>query len=102
RTAARGCPGRGGGSGRGRGPDGAHGTGNARPGEAAAGDEVWERLIADCDFSIAVRKRIPAREYVEAVLRELEQVRSADPGAVPRGALKTLYLGGGTPSLLPP
>ena len=26
----------------------------------------------------------------------------ADPGAVPRGALETLYLGGGTPSLLPP
>jgi len=60
------------------------------------------RRCSYCDFSIAVRKRIPAREYVEAVLRELEQVRSADPGAVPRGALKTLYLGGGTPSLLPP
>src|SRR6266576_2564633 len=60
------------------------------------------RRCSYCDFSIAVRKRIPAREYVEAVLRELEQVRAADPGAVPRGALKTLYLGGGTPSLLPP
>ena len=60
------------------------------------------RRCSYCDFSIAVRKRIPAREYVDAVLRELEQVRSADPGAVPRGALETLYLGGGTPSLLPP
>src|SRR5213596_3555521 len=33
-------------------------------------------------------------------------VRAADPGAVPRGSpedrLETLYLGGGTPSLLPP
>src|SRR5207247_8701015 len=64
------------------------------------------RRCSYCDFSIAVRKRIPAREYVEAVLGELEMVRAADPGAVPRGSpedgLETLYLGGGTPSLLPP
>src|SRR2546423_14601851 len=64
------------------------------------------RRCSYCDFSIAVRKRIPAREYVEAVLRELEIVRAADPGASPRGVqedgLETLYLGGGTPSLLPP
>jgi len=87
------------------------------------------RRCSYCDFSIAVRKRIPAREYVEAVLRESELVRAADPGAVPRGslrdpaeagvsspghgpgvglpetddrALETLYCGGGTPSLLPP
>jgi oxygen-independent coproporphyrinogen-3 oxidase len=59
------------------------------------------RRCSYCDFSIAVRKRIPAKEYVDAVLAEL---RSADPGAVPRGerkSLDTLYLGGGTPSLLP-
>jgi len=77
------------------------------------------RRCSYCDFSIAVRKRIPAGEYVDAVLREVEMVRAADPGAategpegpkksfrVPRGALddglETLYLGGGTPSLLPP
>src|SRR5213083_946149 len=64
------------------------------------------RRCSYCDFSIAVRKSIPAREYVEAVLGELEMVRAADPGAVPRGSpedgLETLYLGGGTPSLLPP
>src|SRR6266516_4707420 len=64
------------------------------------------RRCSYCDFSIAVRKRIPAGEYVDAVLWELERVRAADPGAVPRGtpddALDTLYLGGGTPSLLPP
>ena len=64
------------------------------------------RRCSYCDFSIAVRKRIPAREYVEAVLQELEIVRAADPGAVPRGSpddgFDTLYLGGGTPSLLPP
>src|SRR5256885_14678807 len=63
------------------------------------------RRCSYCDFSIAVRKRIPAREYVDAVLRELEGVRAAGAGAAPRGApergLDTLYLGGGTPSLLP-
>lgn len=62
------------------------------------------RRCSYCDFSIAVRKRIPAREYVTAVLRELAMTREAsgwaDPGAAPRG-LETLYLGGGTPSLLP-
>jgi len=54
------------------------------------------RRCSYCDFSIAVRKRIPAREYVDAVLAELRLVGSADPGP-----LDTLYLGGGTPSLLP-
>ena len=69
------------------------------------------RRCSYCDFSIAVRKRIPAREYVDAVLRELTLVRNSSPGwsdqrAMPRGSsdtsLATLYLGGGTPSLLPP
>ncbi|MGH7547553.1 MAG: radical SAM family heme chaperone HemW [Gemmatimonadales bacterium] len=64
-----------------------------------------QRRCSYCDFSIAVRKRIPAREYVEAVLQELRLLGAADPGAVLRGnpedGLDTLYLGGGTPSLLP-
>jgi putative oxygen-independent coproporphyrinogen III oxidase len=59
------------------------------------------RRCSYCDFSIAVRKQIPAREYLDAVLRELELVSAADPGAAAR-SLDTLYLGGGTPSLLPP
>ena len=80
------------------------------------------RRCSYCDFSIAVRKRVPAREYVDAVLRELDWLRNSpgwvNPGAMPRGApwgnaepptqvtgadsgLDTLYLGGGTPSLLP-
>jgi putative oxygen-independent coproporphyrinogen III oxidase len=78
------------------------------------------RRCSYCDFSIAVRKQIPADEYVDAVLRELEFVRGSSgwvyPGATnqaDQGGLTpgrrpgetpgagTLYLGGGTPSLLP-
>jgi len=58
------------------------------------------RRCSYCDFSIAVRKRIPAREYVDAIRREVEQhptLRAA--GEDDTG--HTLYLGGGTPSLLP-
>src|SRR5437773_4085945 len=65
-----------------------------------------QRRCSYCDFSIAVRKHIPAREYVDAVLGELAAVYPADSGREPRGfggeSLDTLYLGGGTPSLLPP
>src|SRR2546422_2168893 len=55
------------------------------------------RRCSYCDFSIAVRQQIPAREYVDAVLAELRLLGSADSGP-----LETLYFGGGTPSLLPP
>lgn len=57
-----------------------------------------QRRCSYCDFSIAVRKRIPARAYVDAVLAELALVRGA---SAPEAPLETLYLGGGTPSLLP-
>jgi len=61
------------------------------------------RRCSYCDFSIAVRKRIPARDYVAAVLREVDLVRGGQRGVVPScDGLDTLYLGGGTPSLLPP
>ena len=92
------------------------------------------RRCSYCDFSIAVRKRIPAREYVEAVLGEVALLGLTDPGREPgdteghgpdpgrepgdteghgldpgrkpgdteEHGLDTLYLGGGTPSLLPP
>jgi oxygen-independent coproporphyrinogen-3 oxidase len=59
------------------------------------------RRCSYCDFSIAVRKRIPAGEYVDAVLRELYLLGATDPGRQP-GELETIYFGGGTPSLLPP
>src|SRR5882762_6220908 len=64
-----------------------------------------QRRCSYCDFSIAVRKRIPAREYVDAVLQELKLLGTTDPGRKPgeteEVGLETLYLGGGTPSLLP-
>src|SRR2546430_10504191 len=53
-----------------------------------------QRRCSYCDFSIAVRKRIPTREYVEAILTEA--------GGIPAFPVETIYLGGGTPSLLPP
>ena len=53
-----------------------------------------QRRCSYCDFSIAVRKQIPVREYVNAVL--------AESRTVPLGELETIYFGGGTPSLLPP
>ena len=53
------------------------------------------RRCSYCDFSIAVRKRIPADDYVAAIRAELERLGEVGP-------LGTLYLGGGTPSLLPP
>ena len=40
------------------------------------------RRCTYCDFSIAVRKRIPAREYVDAVVQELRQGLT-DPGRKP-------------------
>lgn len=55
------------------------------------------RRCAYCDFSIAVRKRIPAQEYVDAVLHELKRREEL----LENEALETIYLGGGTPSLLP-
>ncbi|MDH3366812.1 MAG: radical SAM family heme chaperone HemW [Gemmatimonadota bacterium] len=57
------------------------------------------RRCVYCDFSIAVRPRVPAERFVAAIRREAdlrrgEQFWAAHP-------LRTLYLGGGTPSLLP-
>ncbi|MGH7608087.1 MAG: coproporphyrinogen-III oxidase family protein, partial [Gemmatimonadales bacterium] len=60
-----------------------------------------QRRCSYCDFSIAVRRRIPVQAYFEAVVAEWHRVVS--PAATPRGNpdLDTIYLGGGTPSLLP-
>ena len=53
------------------------------------------RRCSYCDFSIAVRKQIPADDFVAAIQAELNQVGPLD-------SLETVYFGGGTPSLLPP
>jgi oxygen-independent coproporphyrinogen-3 oxidase len=52
------------------------------------------RRCSYCDFSIAVRKQIPADDFVASITAELKQVG-------PLESLETVYLGGGTPSLLP-
>ena len=54
------------------------------------------RRCSYCDFSIAVRQRVPGRAYVEAVRGELGLIGDR------MTALRTLYFGGGTPSHLPP
>jgi oxygen-independent coproporphyrinogen-3 oxidase len=58
------------------------------------------RRCSYCDFAIAVRRQVPASRYVAAVLKEHELKRLR--GAWDSAPLETLYLGGGTPSKLPP
>ena len=60
-----------------------------------------ERVCPYCDFAVVATRRLaPEREaeYVGALLAELDQRRDAFPGR----RLASLYLGGGTPSLLAP
>ena len=51
------------------------------------------RRCTYCDFSIAVRRRVPVDAYLDALAREVSRIDLADPP-------KTIYLGGGTPSRL--
>jgi len=51
-----------------------------------------------CDFAIHVRKRIPHREYADAVERELFARAPLYEGR----ALSSIYFGGGTPGLWEP
>jgi oxygen-independent coproporphyrinogen-3 oxidase len=57
------------------------------------------RRCSYCDFAIAVRSRIPEREFVDAVVGEW-QVRRSHPALAAARELATLYFGGGTPSRL--
>lgn len=57
------------------------------------------RRCSYCDFAIAVRRDMPVRHYLAALEAELNLRR--DPGAA-RQETDTIYLGGGTPSLLGP
>lgn len=57
------------------------------------------RRCSYCDFAIAVRKDVPARRFTDRVLQEWAGWQSHPAwGASP--GIDTLYLGGGTPSLL--
>ena len=51
------------------------------------------RRCSYCDFAIAVRRTIPVRDYLDALAREASSTAIA-------GVPATLYLGGGTPSLI--
>ncbi|MBL8995952.1 MAG: radical SAM family heme chaperone HemW [Gemmatimonadetes bacterium] len=54
------------------------------------------RRCSYCDFAIAVRRTVPWRAFNDAIMAELA-TRSVD---LDPGSLKSLYLGGGTPSKL--
>lgn len=64
-----------------------------------------ERVCPYCDFAVEGVRRVPEaleREYVALVIRELDAVLRERPGDLAGRSLETLYLGGGTPSLLTP
>jgi oxygen-independent coproporphyrinogen-3 oxidase len=54
------------------------------------------RRCSYCDFSIAVRRTVPALEFIDAIMAEVATRRIVIDGS----SLKSLYLGGGTPSQL--
>ncbi|TLS53741.1 oxygen-independent coproporphyrinogen III oxidase [Paenibacillus antri] len=51
-----------------------------------------------CDFNSYVLKGQPVHEYLDALEREME----ATAKAVPPGAIRTVFVGGGTPTVLTP
>lgn len=57
------------------------------------------RRCSYCDFAIAVRSRIPEREFVAAIVAEWQQ-RRRHPAIALASEIATLYFGGGTPSRL--
>ncbi len=57
------------------------------------------RRCSYCDFAIAVRREVPSATYVDTVLAEWRMWREGQLGPSV-DTLTTLYLGGGTPSLL--
>ncbi len=62
-----------------------------------------ERVCPYCDFAVEAVGRLPAaleKDYVETALAELHQLRERHAAELDGRHLATLYLGGGTPSLL--
>ena len=51
-----------------------------------------------CDFASFPHAESTQRAYVDAVLTEA----ASQAAKIPHGAMETAYLGGGTPSILPP
>ena len=58
------------------------------------------RRCVYCDFSVAVRARVPVAEYVGGIRAELTARFGSPPLPAGRALITTLYLGGGTPSRL--
>jgi oxygen-independent coproporphyrinogen-3 oxidase len=58
------------------------------------------RRCTYCDFAIAVRRAVPSESFVESVRAELGIRRARERWTLQD--VETLYLGGGTPSLLDP
>jgi oxygen-independent coproporphyrinogen-3 oxidase len=54
------------------------------------------RRCSYCDFAIAVRRDVPSRAFVDAIMAELVTRRVS----LDAPSLRTIYLGGGTPSKL--
>ena len=59
------------------------------------------RRCSYCDFAIAVRREVPSDAYVAALLREWS-AWLAHPVWAEASGVRTIYFGGGTPSLLAP
>jgi len=59
------------------------------------------RRCTYCDFAIAVRREVPSREYADLVILEWNRWRD-HPAWEAAPEIETIYLGGGTPSLLDP
>jgi oxygen-independent coproporphyrinogen-3 oxidase len=57
------------------------------------------RRCSYCDFAIAVRREVPSRKFVDAVLAEWRAWQQ-HPAWGDAPSLSTIYLGGGTPSHL--
>ena len=60
------------------------------------------RRCSYCDFAIAVRREVPSRRFVDAVLQEWAGVAAASGLGPSSPRVDTVYFGGGTPSRLEP
>lgn len=82
--------------------DNTNGAGPHRRSDSAAGIYVHVPFCARqcpyCDFAVDVRRSIPHQEYADALLREFDSRQ----GSLEGRHVRTIYFGGGTPSLWAP